>query len=770
MHAQRSPWPVAALLLLAVPACLPWRGRLPWAACLLGFLVCDWRAQQALAARWPAQRQGEALWLQGHIASLPERHAGRGGLAIWRFAFIPEDALAPPRVRVGWYETQAEPRAGECWRLRLALRTPRGSLNPGGFDYEAWLQRDGIAATATVRQAERCDGRQGPPWLFWREDLRDALHRWLPGHPAAAMIDALVLGDDSGLTDAQWDTLRRTGTSHLIAISGFNVALVAGIGFWLGRAAWSGSRRLCLVWPAQKAGMALAAVFAVAYALLAGWEAPVERAALMAVALLGAALRDRFGEPSRVLAWVWLLLVLRDPFCVLSPGLWLSFAAVAAIFYAVRGTLASAPPWREALQVQLMLSVMLLPLGLYFFQGTSWVAPLVNLVAVPVTAVLTGLLLLAVVLAGAWPAVGTVMLGLCASAVQRLFEGLQFLVAQAAGGWWPAHCSLPALLLALAGGLLLFAPRGLPLRPLGLLCFLPFLWPPQPQLDEGYRLAILDVGQGLSVVVTTQHHVLLFDAGPAFDDGFDAGESVVVPYLLQRGLRRIDRLLVSHGDNDHAGGVAAVRRLLPIGDAIGAGTGTACTAGQRWQWDGVDFEILHPAAAQPWSDNDASCVLRVSGGFTTLLPGDIERPAEAALLAGHPADLHADVLLAPHHGSGSSSTAAFVAAVAPQVVVYSAGWHNRFRHPRPDVVARYFGCGGAAPLQRGTADSGAIEITRQTSGELRLRRWRAEHAHWWNAPAETAPESTPYWQLDALPEIAARCGGSGLPSALHAQR
>ncbi|AXQ29741.1 DNA internalization-related competence protein ComEC/Rec2 [Solimonas sp. K1W22B-7] len=733
MHVLRELPPWYGLLPFFLAALPRWRYRRHALFLALGLGLTLFQAQRELAQRWPAERHGEVLILQGQVSSLPEQ--GRDPRApqqrVWRFRFDPETAPGLPRhLRVSWYRTQEVVRAGECWRLELKLRTPHGSLNPGGFDYEGWLLREGVGGTATVRGASRCG--EGSGLLALRQNLLDAINAWLPHHPAAPMVAALTLGEQSGLHDADWEVFRQTGTSHLVAISGFNIAIVAALGFFLGRWLWTLWPPLLLRLPAQKAGWIVSGLFALAYSAVAGFEAPVARAALMALFVIVAGFANRLGQPSRVLALAWFLILLLDPLAITSPGLWLSFGAVAAIFYVGGGRLAR-PHWLRALvMLQLMLTVVLMPLTLYFFHGLSWPAPLVNLLAVPAFALLTPLLLVAMLLAALWPAAGLPLLTWSADALQWLRLGLEA-AAQWPQAWIAWSPAWPALLLALLGAVLLFAPRGLPLRPLALLCFLPLAFPPQRAPPSGFELAALDVGQGLAVVVRTAHHSLLYDAGPAFDEGFDAGDSVVVPYLLTQGIGRLDRLLLSHGDNDHAGGIAAVQRRLAIGEQFGTPGHAACVEGLRWSWDGVDFETLYPAPDSPGSDNNRSCVLRIeSGGQVALLTGDIERPAEQALLERHGPRLRADLLLSPHHGSHSSSTAPFVDAVQPRLVIHPAAWRSSFGHPRPQVVARYE-TAGARQLVTGV--EGTVRLTLPATA-LQPELWRRQAGHWWNAPAE----------------------------------
>jgi competence protein ComEC len=734
VHAPESFPPLWLLCVLTLPALVPWAGRAVWAAFVFGVLFCIWRVGDDLDRQWPASRHREEIELIGTIASLPEPVAARSerpGESSWRFRFEPADRSMPV-MRVGWYDADVIPKAGECWTLELAMRTPHGSLNPATFDYEGWLFRQGIGALATVRSGERCETSDAAPWLVLRQRILDRMTEQLPEHPGVPLLAALTIGDTGRIRDDQWRIFRWTGTTHLVAISGFNVAIVSGLAFLLGRWVWCLWPPLCLRLPAQKAGMLAAAGVGLAYAFVAGWEPPVQRASLMLGLLLIAAWFDRLQRPAQLLALALIAVLLIDPEAALSPGLWLSFAAVALIFYLSRQRLGPGPFWVEALRIQAGLTLGLLPMSLGWFSGLSWAALPINLIAVPIVAVVTPLALLAIVLDAIWPSVGVVALGLVASALAGLQEGLDGLSAPALQGWWAARPGIPALLLAALGVVLVLSPRGLPLKPLGLLCLLPLLFPRAWSVERGFEVAMLDVGQGLSVIVRTAQHTMIYDTGPAFEDGFDAGESVVVPYLLGRGVNRVDRLVISHDDRDHAGGMEAVQRYLRIDDALGARTSRACRDGMAWDWDGVNFRVLHPDDAA-WSDNNGSCVILVSDGKRRLLlTGDIEHVAEQRLLKAHADDLHADLLIAPHHGSRSSSSEALVAAVHPSIVFYGAAWRSHFRHPNPEVVARYAESGAR---QFTTGVSGALSAVPSDSGWM-VDEYRPQARHWWNALAE----------------------------------
>lgn len=720
---------------VAVPALLPWRGRLIWSGFVLGFLLSLWNGERWQAQRWPESRQGESALVAGRVVSLPSSDGDAT-----RFLFAPDDGKLPRLIRVGWYHSDVKVRGGDCWTLDLRMHAPRGALNPGGFDYEAWLYRQDIGALATAHGGEPCTDRHGYWILRAREAIREQYARWLPQHPARGFIAALTLGDQSELNSADWEVFQTTGTIHLVVIAGLHVGIIAGSLFFLLRWLWSLVPALCLRLPAQRAAAIGAAVLALGYALLAGFETPAMRASLMVVLALVAALLSRRASASRILALAWTATLLLQPGNILSPGLWLSFGAVAAIGYINSGRLGPIPAWRQLLAVQLVLSAALAPLTLFFFEGLSWIAPLVNIVIVPALAVLMPALAGALLLALLWPGAGVPALGLMADIFWKLHEILAWLAAHLSHPWWLTSAPPVTLLLAGLSALLLCAPRGLPVRPLGLILLLPLLLPMKPDLTGGFRVVALDVGQGLALVVRTAQHCLVFDTGAAYGDNYDAGRNVVVPYLVGTGIGRPDLMIVSHADLDHRGGAPSIRRLLPPREELGAVSARPCRDGQQWIWDGIDFRILNPPADGATSRNNSGCVLRISDGVhVALLPADIEAPAERRLLQEHPADLRADLLIAPHHGSKSSSTDAFVAQVHPKWVLYSAGFANSYHLPRREVVERYRALGVADDMT-GTEGALSIDIDPK-SGLGPLIAWRRQASHFWNAPVMTVQEN-----------------------------
>jgi competence protein ComEC len=580
-----------------------------------------------------------------------------------------------------------------------------------------------------------------------RQHLRDAINTALQDHPLRGIVQALAIGNRQQISPAQWDTLIRTGTSHLVAISGLHVGLVAGFAFFMARRGWRCSARAALLWPAHKAAAVVALFTASAYALLAGFSVPTQRALVMVAVVMLAVLLQRRTRVSSLLALALLAVLLLDPMAVLAAGFWLSFGAVAVIVYGMSGRSGESHRWWWRWgRAQWLVAVGLLPLLIGLFQQASLVAPLANLVAVPwVTLLSVPLTLLGSLLLGLIPGLGEGLLLLAAWSLQGLWWLLEMMGQwpqaqwqQGTAPWWAVACALP-------GVVWLLAPRGVPARWVGGVWLLPLLLARPAELAPGEaHFALLDVGQGLAAVVQTRRHVLVFDTGPRFSSGFNTGEAVLAPYLRARGIGHIDTLIVSHGDNDHRGGVEGLRNEFPVQRVLSsvpqrfrtrglAQEVAACRDGQNWQWDGVQFTVLNPQAEAEAarSDNNRSCVLRVQAGSQRLLlTGDIEAAAEQTLVQRHGEALAAELLVVPHHGSLTSSTPEFIAAVAPRVALFPVGYRNRFGFPKPLVVERY--------RQRGvqlfdTAHHGALEIRLGDEAELRqIHAYRQDAARYWH--------------------------------------
>lgn len=740
-----------ALLGVSLSACsVHWSRRMITLSCcaLLGFVWAGWMAQQRLDEQLPLAWETKDIRLTGVIASLPQRFE-RGE----RFEFDVESvqskgATVPGRIMLAWYHNWddlddvdefVEPRAvrpGERWRFTVRLKRPHGSANPHSFDYEAWLLERNIRATGTIRQRAEIERLETfvPRPAYGVERLRDFIRgrfaSVLPDAPYLGVLIALTVGDQRAIPNAQWQVFNRTGVTHLVSISGLHVTMVAALLAALVNWLWRRSERLMLWRPAQKAAVVAGWLAAFAYALLAGFEVPAQRTLYMLSVVALALWSGRNFGVSRTLLLALLVVLVLDPWAVLATGFWLSFGAVALLFYVSTARVGELRGWHAVLArwgvTQWAVTLGSLPLLLLFFQQFSLVSPLANALAIPfVSFIITPLALVFAVLP--WPP----LLHFDHWLMAQLMVLLEWLAGWPV--WQQAAPPLWASLLAIAGVVWLLLPRGFPARWLGLCLLMPALaWPP-PRPGPGTAwVDVLDVGQGLAVLVRTAGHTLLYDTGPLYSAESNAGLRVVVPYLRATGVRQLDTLVVSHRDKDHAGGVTAVQAYLPVTRLLTSITelgGEPCSAGQNWVWDGVRFAILNPDSADyaltSKKTNSMSCVLRIDNASgSVLLTADIEAADERTLIARMPDRLRSEVLIVPHHGSNASSTAEFIAAVSAREAIFSAGYRNSFNHPRQDVLERY-----AASRQWRTDRDGAVRIV--LAGPPEVSAWRKEHGRYW---------------------------------------
>lgn len=723
--------------------------RLP-AALALGFLWAAGFAQLRMADRLEPELEGRDLEVTGVVAGLPAR--SEAGLS---FELDVEHAAGgerlPQRLRLAWYPPPgSEPpqlAPGERWRLAVRLRRPHGHVNPHGFDYELWLLERGVGATGSVRAqpaAERLGLRGGALDRIerLRAEVRERFFAALGETPAAGILAALAVGEQRAISNEEWRLFRRTGVTHLMSISGLHVTLISGLMAWLAALGWRGLARLAprvvRGFPARKVGAAAAVAAALGYTLLAGSGVPAQRTLLMVTVVAAALWSGRIASPARSLALALGAVLALDPWAVLAPGFWLSFGAVALIFYVAAGWTEREPWLRQWLRIQWAITLGLAPAALLLFGQVSLVGPLANALAIPlVSAVITPLALAAAVL----PL--DLLLRLAAWLTERLLEFLEWCAALPAAVWQSHVPPLWSVPLALVGVAWLLAPRGTPWRATGFALMLPAFALPAPAPPPGEAwLSVLDAGQGLAVLVRTAGRALLYDAGPAYGAQADAGERIVVPYLQAVGVTHLDTLVLSHDDADHAGGAISVMENLETDLLLSslpgrhaapafAAAAARCTRGLRWQWDGVEFALLHPAPGDYRTarrGNDLSCVLRVSAaGHSALLTADIERAAEAQLVARDARALRAELLLVPHHGSRSSSSPAFLSAVAPRWAVVTAGYRNRFHHPAEEVLERYRASGAA--LLRTDLD-GAVQVRLGAAG-VSVNSERHTTARYW---------------------------------------
>jgi competence protein ComEC len=710
------------------------------------FVVTVLAAQVRLADRLPPSMSGLDVPLHGWVDAFGAVDPERVVLSFRAAGALP--AGVPRRMRLAWYDAPAGVRAGSSLSIVARLRPPHGFVNPDGFDYERWLYLNGYGATGYVRSgAIDAEARYGPAqaWLRLRERWWRRIRNAVPDEHAASLIAALTLGERSGFDAADWDALRRTGTSHLVAISGMHIGLLAMLAF-------AACRRLALRLPGPAAARDLplaaagAGAAALGYAALAGFTLPTQRAlAMLLVALAVAVGRRRVCRFAGLGAALVAVLAL-DPAATLSPSFALSFGAVAALLAMAspRAAHRSAAP-RHArvaalVKLQCGVTLALLPLAGAFFGQVSLIGVLVNLVAIPWFCFVLVPLALAGAGAAAVPLAGPALMRLAGGAASLTWAAL----AHAAAVPWAAvtlpDAPLPALLLGAVGTILALPAHRLPGRRLAWIALAPMFLAsvPQPALGEA-RAVVFDVGHGLAVLVETAEHRLLYDTGARFRSGFDVGREIVVPAIRRRARGTLDLLIVSHADNDHAGGAPAVIAALSppkrlIGPDVTAFGGRTCRRGQQWQWDGVAFEILHPPPGFESLGNESSCVLKVTAsGGSMLIAGDIEARAEAAL-SRVPA-LRADVVVVPHHGSATSSSAAFVRGVQPSFAVVSAAYDSRWGFPKPQVSRRWRSAGAALLV---TGDAGAVRIDLGAEGPA-ARGSRASRRRYWRSETNSFP-------------------------------
>ncbi len=720
-----------------------WWHRPAWLVPLFFVLGCAWvtlRAGSLLEDTLPRELEGVDLVIVGHIADIPQET--EFGV---RFPFDVESAthdnasvVLPARILLSGRGEGLAPHAGERWRLTVRLTRPHGFQNPGGFDYEAHLFRNRIRARGYVRDWIEALPDASPRYAVdrTREAIGQRIRAVLALHPQAGIVEALANGHAQGVAPAQWDILRATGTVHLVAISGLHITLVGGFAFFLVRFLWALPGYTVLWLPAPMAGAIGAMLAAIGYAALAGFVVPAQRALIMlAVAMFGILARRRY-LPSELLAAALLAVLIVDPLAVMAGGFWLSFAAVAVILFAATGQ--ARPLWQRLGFIQIAISLGLAPLTLWMFQQVSLTGPVANLLAIPVfDFAVVPLVLAAIVSSGAGiESLAGALLQAAAWMLDGLWPALEWLAQHSWSQWWQPSPGAWALGCAAVGLLILLAPRGWPARFTGVVWLLPlFVVRPAAPAPGELWFTVLDVGQGLAAVVRTADRTLVYDTGPRFSSAFDTGESVVLPYLRSVGVKKIDALIVSHGDNDHAGGVASVLEGMPVSRVISSvpelgDIAELCTEDMRWEWEGVEYELLNPPLDAEGSDNNASCVLQIRTRHgAILLPGDIEARAERRLTERYGDALFADILVAPHHGSKTSSSEPFLDAVQPVHVVYPVGYRNRYRHPHPTVVERYQALGVQA---HDSASGGAIEFRLSARG-IESSAHRAREPRYWSA-------------------------------------
>jgi len=742
-------------------------------AAVLGFLWAATFATVRLSDQLPKDWQQKSITLIGVVASLPEV-TERGE----RFRFDVEKILTkdatntlkiPAHISLNFYREinrsnsiSAKPtnatslgnyfHAGERWQFTVRLKRPHSTYNPHGFDFEAWALAENMRATGTIHNKSGYQKLTNFVWRpsylveHFREKVGNHISQTLVNKPYAGVIRALVVGDDSQISATDWNVYLRTGVNHLMSISGLHITMLAGLAFAIAAFVWRRFPNLVLHMPTRRAATMAGLLVAVLYALLAGMSVPTQRTLYMLISFALALMLGRNLAISRALASALMVVVLLDPWAVIAPGFWLSFGAVALIAYVSVGRLAARHWFKEALNTQWAITLGLLPMLIFMFGQTSIVSPLANAFAIPIIS----LIVVPMAILGSLIHVDFI-LQTAHFVLEICMQGLTFL--SNLPTWQQAAPPMWAMLVAMLGVLWMLLPRGFPQRWLGLVLLSPLFFVSLPKLAEGeMQVAVLDVGQGLAVVIKTAKHNFLYDAGPSFSSQSDAGSHIVVPYLRGEGVKKLDGFIVSHNDSDHSGGVASVLAQMPV-DWLASSyhlpaemqlakmplamRQLKCFAGQYWQWNSVKFEVLHPTIESyenlEIKDNNRSCVVKVTSQFgSVLLTGDIEKQAEKVLLdTSLQASnlLKSDVLIAPHHGSKTSSTLDFIQAVNAKQVIFTVGNLNRFKHPKPEIVERY----QASEAEVFRSDySGALLLNFNAAQGIQTEQWRRTHRKYWH--------------------------------------
>ena len=731
------------------------------AAFLLGVCWASGYAYWRMSDELPHEWEQESITVEGVVASVPE--VTERGV---RFRFDVENvmtkgAIVPKHISLNQYranqydgnkdaeENEADTihfHAGERWLVVVKLKRPHGTMNPHGLDFESWALAENVRATGSIKSKagikKITDFVWQPSYLVerFREQLQNRISRVLLGKPYVGILHALVMGDDSQISVEDWQVFLRTGTSHLMSISGLHITMLAALAVGFVSFFWRRSPMLMAFLPTRKAATAAGAIAALAYALIAGFSVPSQRTVYMLFVFAVALWSGRRLVIAQVLAMALFVVVLLDPWAVISPGFWLSFGAVAMLAYALGGRIGEIHWFKAAFNTQYAVTLGMLPLLLVMFGQASIISPIANAFAIP----LISFVVAPLALLGSFISID-LPLHLAYKALEMCMAALKWLNLLSLATWQQHEPAAWTFIPAMFGVVWLLLPRGFPMRCLGLLGFIPvlFIVPQRPAMGD-MKVTVLDVGQGLSVAVQTQKHDLVYDAGPKFNKQSDAGSRIVIPFLRGEGINSLSGLVVSHNDIDHSGGMLSVLTLMPVRwlasslpkevELPATQNKLQCYAGQHWRWDGVLFEILYPTLLSynddAIKDNDRSCVLKITSvAGSVLLTGDIEKPDEIELLNLTTNQLKSDVLVVPHHGSKTSSTPEFIAAVAPSVSIFTNGYLNRFGHPKPLILERYK---AKNRLLYRSDYNGAIEMDFINQRNIKIVSWRNQEKRYWH--------------------------------------
>ena len=720
------------------------------------------------------QKEGKTIRVMGTISSIPYQTSKKQGFEFLINALEKKDESGNKqwdesfhgKVRLSWYSKKQSLENGQKWQLDIRLKKPNGLMNPGGFDYEQWLYQNRIAATGYVRGGseiypEDSDSTQSL-LVKMRQEVAHRLDSALINHPYKGLIKALAIGVRHDIEPEQWQTFLRTGTNHLVAISGLHIGLMSSLMWFVVYTLWRASSILNKRIPACYIASGAALISAFIYAALAGFAIPTQRALIMLSVVFGALILKREFAPSYVLLLALLMVLLVDPLSSLSPGFWLSFSAVGIILFALTARLnfntSRLTKLLQLTRLQAAIFTGLMPLMILLFNQFSLVSPLANLLAVPfMSIIIVPAILFATAGLFIFEPAGLFLFKMLELPMNGMISTLSWFSQWSESLYSLAQTSWPMLMLAFIGCIWLIMPKGWQGRWLGVFLLLPAFMAQEEKIPEGQvQMTVLDVGQGLSLVVQTKNHNLIFDTGDKYNERMNMADMVIIPFLRAKGIKAIDKLVVSHSDRDHAGSYAELLNNMSIDEVMSgepekinvkASSNPAknllntkiqaeqCFQGQQWQWDNVDFKVLSPQ--WPGIDkagNNRSCVILITTAAkqTFLLTGDIENKIEKQIVKLYP-DLKVDVLVVPHHGSKTSSGRTFLSRLKPEIALFSYGYRNRFRHPAKKVVHRYKDLN----IKLYNTSNGAIEIRSNiTNNSFLVQQYRIENRRFWHRVPE----------------------------------
>lgn len=718
------------------------------ACALLGFTLLSWHANQHLLHALPSDLESQKITVLGTISSVVENHKKPNTKFNFNISKIYNNSAEwqlPATVQLSWQTAAKTLQPGDIWKLCVKLKRPRNYANPGSFDTERYFFQQRVVGLGYVVPDINNQKIHSSvllyPINYLRQELAKFLNSNLKSERFQPILLSLLLGMRANISKEYYEVLQSTGTAHLLAISGLHLSVLAAMVFMSLRFMWRWMPKQFVVFSAPSLAASSALIVCSIYALLAGFSVATQRAIIMlSIFFIGIIFKRK------IAAWhayylAILLVIIWDPLAILTFGFWFSFLATGLLLYALQQSKHVKQPWYKLyhwLQPQLVLTLGLLPCSVLFFAKVSSVGPIANLIAVPwVSLTVLPLGLLAILIIPLMPQLSVMLLKLANLSLTYLWVILQKLASVPMYMWTLPDKHMPLIIVCSVVGILwLFAPRGVPGRWLGILGLAPLFFVGSVTIPYGHaEFTLLDVGQGLATVIRTQKHVLIYDTGAKISADFDLGSRVVAPYLSNVGAKTIDMIMISHGDNDHAGGAAGILSKFTVHDILASeelDLGQSirpCIAGQTWEWDGVRFTVLHPEEnAYYRKRNDRSCVLMVQAGkHKALLTGDIEKSSEYKLINNYGQHLQADVMLVPHHGSKTSSSIEFLQIVQPKYALIPVGYKNQYGHPKAEVLQRYQE--QDIKILR-TEEHGAISMT-LGGEELQPHSYRQEQRRFW---------------------------------------